>query len=279
MNKYLLCVLLSITSIPAHSASGYIYDYVEGTIDTSNYFAKDTSTQRAALDAYGEGLVYRTHEYKHTTPIPFTMQWQTTTSSDAVQFDPDAFLLRMAIPGIPAFEIYERGPNGGPIDMGEYTLPTKPLSTEYNCVVPQAVNTTRLIDGRVYLILTGKVGGTVPSGWASMNVTCVAYYELRQHVEITLADKEINLIGTQPNQLTGTTKMTVKGIGGPVTVEIDNPSLNDVSVSFEQDRIATTTRMNLTDYWQPHEQQIYVRGKTTKPGSHTYTVRLNASFK
>ncbi|MED9533478.1 hypothetical protein RCN81_01315, partial [Escherichia coli] len=272
--KYLLCVLLSITSIPAHS-SEYIYHFVKGTITSSNHFATDSSSQLSQLNEYGEGRQLRITEYLYKTST-LTKKWS-TTSSEFLRYD-DAHL-RLVIPNTPAFETYKDGPNGGPIDIGEHTFPSGPVTTEYLCKIPTTVSSDRMIDGRVNVDYRLQIGASVPGGWSSMNIRCTGYYELRKHVEITLAKKEITLIGTQPHQLTGTTKMTVKGVGGLVTVEIDNPSLNDVSVSFEQDRIATSWHMNLTEVLQPHEQLIYVRGKTTKPGSHTYTVRLNASFK
>lgn len=206
------------------------------------------------------------------------MKWDSTASSPYVQYD-DHFTFRIAIPGMFAFEKSDGGLSSPAIDMGEHTLPSKPVNTEYNCTVPTAVSTDNLIQGRIYVIYSTQVGGTHASGWSSINIECVGYYELRQIVELSLADKEINLIGTQPIQLTGTTSMYVKGVGGEVTVDIDNPSQDDVSVSFDPDRVATSTRVNLTSYWEPVERKIYVRGKSTKPGSHTYTVRLNASFK
>lgn len=274
MNKYLLCVLLSITSIPADS-SEYIYDFVNGTIYTSNHFATDSSSQQSQLNEHGEGRQLRITEY-HGNKLPLTKKWS-TTSSDVLRYS-DAHL-RIVIPNNPVIETYLDGPNGGPIDIGDHSFPSGPVTNEYTCKIPTTVSSDRMIDGRVNVVYRLQIGATHTGGWSSINLKCTGYYELRKHVEITLAEKEITLIGTQPHQLTGTTKMTVKGVGGLVTVEIDNPSLNDVSVSFEQDRIATSWRMNLTEYWQPHEQLIYVRGKTTKPGSHTYTVRLNASFK
>lgn len=279
MNKYLLCVLLSFTPIPALSASDYIYDLVEGTMDVSDYFAKDSSKPRYALDEWGEGLAYIQQEYKYTNQqIPFTMQWDSFASSEFVQYDPD-FTFRVYIPGMASFEKYNDIASSGPIDMGVHTLPSTPVNTEYNCTVPMQVTSDHLIQGRIYVVFSSQIRGTIATGMSSIGVTCIGYYELRQSVELSLADKEINLIGTQPTQLTGTTIMYVKGTGGEVTVDIDNPSQDDVSVSFEPDRVATSTRVNLTGSWAPSEQKIYVRGKSTKPGSHSYTVRLKASFK
>lgn len=65
MNKYLLCVLLSFTPIPAISATGYIYDLVEGTMRVSDYFAKDQITTTYPMMNGGKGL-HMYPVYMHT---------------------------------------------------------------------------------------------------------------------------------------------------------------------------------------------------------------------
>lgn len=271
MNKYLLCALLAISN----PATAYIYDLETGTQTIYDSFAGANYT--VDIDSYGSAETYRTNTYNYDTPINFTWEWNVNVP-EGYQFDPEEFIFRTAISNMFAFEKYDDS-TSGVNDMGPYTFPKTPTQTEYTCWLPQAITSDKLELGRIRVSSNSSAGGGTPTGYKSIGVFCSGYYKLRRHLELTLADNEITLAGTQPNQLTGSTTMALRGFGGPVIVNIVNPHETAVSVSFEKDRDVTSTSMEPTSSWIPLEQQIYVRAKITNPGSHKYTVRLVASFK
>ncbi len=272
MNKYLLCALLAISSNPAHA---YIYDLEYGRQSVSDSFAG--ATFNVDIDSSGITETYRTHTYSFDKPINLRWEWG-VYAPEGYQFDPEDIFFRTAIAGMFAFEKFDASTSGA-IDMGEYTFPTRPTQAEYTCGLPQAITSDIHELGRIRLSSHSQAWGVVPNGSKSITVSCEGWYILRRQLELTLADKEITLAGTQPNQLTGSTTMTLRGIGGTAIVNILNPHETAVSVSFEKDRDVTSASMELTNWWNPIEQQIYVRAKTTKPGSHVYNVSLSASFK
>lgn len=272
MNKYLLCALLAISSNPANA---YIYDLETGTQLVQDSFAGESFT--VDIDSYGSAETYRITTYNYDTPVNFQWEWNVNVP-EGYQFDPEEFIFRTAIGDMFAFEKYDDS-TSGVIDMGSYTFPKRPTQTEYTCWLPQAITSDKLELGRIFVSAHSSAGGSVPNAYKSISVHCSGYYKLRRHLELTLADNEITLAGTQPNQLTGSTTMALKGFGGPVIVNIVNPHETAVSVSFEKDRDVTSTSLEPTSTWIPLEQQIYVRAKITNPGSHKYNVSLVASFK
>ncbi|HGG1613494.1 TPA: hypothetical protein ACJFNR_003387 [Escherichia coli] len=273
MNKYLLCALLAISSNPA---SAYIYDLESGTQTINDSFAGLSFT--VDLDSYGTAETYKPTIYNYNNPINFTWEWGTYVDQEGYQIDPGAITFRTAIANMFAFEKYDDS-TSGEVDMGSYTFPNTPTQTEYSCEIPQTINSDKLELGRVRLTAHSIVRGSVPNGSKTISVFCSGNYILRKHLELTLADNEITLAGTQPTQLTGSTTMALRGFGGPVIVNIVNPHETAVSVSFEKDRDVTSTSMEPTSTWVPLEQQIYVRAKITNPGSYKYNVSLVASFK
>ncbi|HFH2661108.1 TPA: hypothetical protein ACGJPK_004512 [Escherichia coli] len=272
MNKYLLCALLAISSNPA---SAYIYDLETGTQTINDSFAGLSLT--VDLDSYGTAETYQPTTYNYDSPLNFEWEWGVYVP-EGYQFDPEEFTFRTAIANMFAFEKYDDS-TSGEVDMGSYTFPNRPTQTEYSCAIPQVINSDKRELGRIFVTAHSTARASVPNGSKTISVFCSGYYILRKHLELTLADNEITLAGTQPTQLTGSTTMALRGFGGPVIVNIVNPHETAVSVSFEKDRDVTSTSMEPTSEWVPLEQQIYVRAKITNPGSYKYNVSLVASFK
>ncbi|MDD8641860.1 hypothetical protein LAX15_23055 [Escherichia coli] len=277
MNKYLLGVLFLLSAAPGYC---YTYEYSHGTMEAKNFFVRDDVT--VPLDQNGKGVINKTPYYGRLTgPYDFQWSWTTTENTRGTTFDPNDIYLRTAVDTMFEFTNDQAVANNGWTPMGVYEFPTIVTQTSYECRLPRVVeNDAVTAGGTITFEVESAAQGNNPTAgrMGTIRVRCYGTYKIRKNVSINLEDKEINLIGSSPMELTGGTKMKVSGVGGTVEVNIVNPNNADVTVSFDPARIETSKTMDL--HKQPqYEQQIYVRGNTTVPGHNVYSVQLNAEFK
>ncbi|HAV9203512.1 TPA: hypothetical protein JLF26_004945, partial [Escherichia coli] len=272
----LLWVLLAFQSMPA---SCHVFDFKEGTIEVHDFF--NNEVKKIPLDAYGDGTLGLTKRgWGRPGDWDFKFMWKTRNYT-GFTFDPYDQFVETSITSMFDFTSTEGVAASDWIDKGTYQFPPRTNTAFGYCRVPQIVESDTIpVDGLHIFENYGSAMGTCDSCglMATLTVTCTAYYEIRKHVAIKLVDTVINLTGSTPDALSGGTKLVVNGYGGPVTVKIDNPNPEAVSVSFDPISYVSSMNMDLLNLPQ-YEQQIYVRGNTSIPGRHEYRVQLKAEFK
>ncbi|MEF4154877.1 hypothetical protein U9042_22470 [Escherichia coli] len=276
MNKYLLWVLLAFQSIPGYC---HVFEFKEGTIMVHDFFNKEQKTQ--PLDSYGDGVLHMTpRSWERQGDWAFKWEWKTTTQT-GVTFDPYDMYVNAQITSMFDFVSTEGVAESDWIDMGTYKFPPHTNTAVGYCHVPQYLTSDALPqDGSYYFEVNGRAQGTCDSCglMSTLWVQCSGRYEIRKHVALKLVDTVLNLAGSTADALYGSTRMDVSGYGGSVSVQIVNPNPEEIRVSFDPNRSVTSMNIDLVQQAQ-HEQQIYVRGNTSVPGRHEYSVQLKAEFK
>lgn len=274
MNKYLLWVFLAFQSIPAYS---HVFDFKEGTITVQDYFNKEEKT--IPLNQYGGGELRLTPR-QWEQPGDWNVQWMWDTNPSAgVTFDPEEVYVSVSLTSMFNFENTYGVASSGWIDKGTYQFPPHTNTAIGYCELPQILQSdTFRPDGNYAIEVEGSAKISSTGRMSTIRTRCIGYYEIRKHVAINLVDTVINLAGSTPAALSGSTRLNVSGFGGPVTVRIVNPNTDEVLVSFDPNNHVTSTTMDLIQQPQ-YEQQIYVRANTSVPGRHEYRVQLIGEFK
>ncbi len=274
MNKYLLWVLLASTSVPAYS---YVFEFQEGTMTGNDMFHQVEKKWPSNPSAY-EAITYRNwskwpgewtfkgHWYS-SSPYPITG----TTGLQLVQIHlRDTFRL-----------VSTEDPEGVWTTKGTSTFPSGAEPAYIGCTLPDTVTSDVFPSGGVltyYIYGTAEATSTSTRESSTINVKCEGLYTLRKNVDIQIVDSVIELQGSTTSDLYGRTSMRVSGMGGPVSVRIENPNTSQVRVSFDPNKDVSSTTMDLTQQPQ-HEQQLYVRAYARVPGRHEYRVQLIGEFK
>lgn len=276
MNKYLLWVLLASSSLPAYS---HVFEFEEGTATLSNtFFGQNKSWKMSGTqttDSLGTAAWAA-----FSGSYSFRWRWETRTSANITNVTGRS-IVQTWLPTMFNFASTNGVPSKDWADMGTYKFPL-PVQKQYgSCSLPDTIEVDTIPPERyVTYTIEGAAAGTSTSNGKSgtFNMQCTGRYVIQKNVDIKLGESTINLNGSTAAQLTGSTRMFVSGFGGPVTVQIDNPNAEEVSVSFDPNHSVTSTTMDLNQQPQ-YEQQIYVRGNPSVPGRHEYRVNLIGAFK
>lgn len=276
MNKYLLWVLLATSSVPAYC---HVFEFEEGTARISNTFLGQDKTWSMTGPQFSDSLSYAVWT-SFSGSYSFRWRWETRTSVNITAAS-GISIVQTWMDNMFNFASTNGVPSKDWADMGTYKFPFG-LHKQYgSCSLPDTIEVDTIPpEGYVTYTFEGAAEGSSTSTGKSgtFNVQCTGRYVIRKNVDIKLGDSTINLNGSTAAQLTGSTRMFVSGFGGPVTVQIDNPNTEEVSVSFDPNHSVTSTTMDLNQQPQ-YEQQIYVRGNPSVPGRHEYRVNLIGAFK
>ena len=273
MYKYLLTTILVIFTSNAH---GYTYNYRE-------------SSGTYLLNPAVNDVCKETGELSTSTPYITTWcnqrfdnrYYRISTNTNLIS-EVDTSQIRRAhvyvsMPGVAKAEhVFPGAAQQGPIDIGSVMLTDQKYTFEYECRLPRTFESSSSLK-ETTITVSAWIAYDNEYGHKSDSFQCNAIYDLSPVLEMELVDTVLNLKGSRPSELTGSTRLNVSGAGGTARIQIVNEHDQQVTVSLRRDQTETTTTQNLTRFPEL-THYIYVHATPRNPGTYVYPVRLIAEI-
>ena len=273
MYKYLLTTILVIFTSTAH---GYTYNYrmSSGTFQLSpavNDVCKRTG-DLATAQPYIMTWCNQSFDNRY-----YRISTNTNLISEVDTSQIRSALIYVSMPGVAKAEhVFPGAAEQGPIDIGSVMLTDKTYKFEYLCDLPRTFESSSSLK-ETTITVSAWIAYDNEYGHKYDSIQCNAIYDLSPVLEMELVDTVLNLKGSRPSELTGSTRLNVSGAGGTARIQIVNEHDQQVTVSFRRDQTETTTTQNLTRFPEL-THNIYVHATPRNPGTYVYPVRLIAEI-